>query len=699
MPFPFDEYPWAKFEDLNIAYMIQRLGAIISEANAKLEELDAWKTATEQDLENWKNATMDLIAEWEHDFMADVHEWEQDTEQDLAQWKIDTIAALDTWKATFITQYEALRVEVEHIRDVANAAAQEATAAAASAAADAAELSAATAELARAAKIRMDYLANGAPDAIIESSAAQDQTYNGITFTWNDDKTRCHIEVSGTRSAVAFSNIWVNTSEFPAGIGAGSTCDVKISGNTPGIALRLALQPTSLPDRVHDFENDGTFEIPSNATGLTSRLNVETSAVIPSGGLDVEIHVNAAPNNKELDERITSLENESRFLTPAEVSALSTLLDCPVNKIFGANGTRLLQLNSNLSSVPIRPNATYEVKCYEYSADYKSFIVYTVDGRDLFMGWTAVSHPTSITWEDRSPRTYTPRKTRKILVFGNSSSFGMDGYTPSIYEQMCPDVSIKMGILYGSGESLTGHVNAFDNDTLYSVYSEYYNGTWHNYENSKTSKNVLDSESWDLIIIQQSLSDIDSASNKSAIAAISYRITNRLTHPCAIAFNQSYAKGANSFTGTTSEKEAASDNQYQAIVSYCQDALIYGYVSDVIPCGTAVQNARKTNTLKNYGNMGYLCYDSIGHLQNGIGVFIASITSAMKIAEILHDGAFGLGFSTPLNPTDAWLTAIDLYTKTLHGPCVGVTDINKLGAEQCAMQALKWPYELKGNTI
>lgn len=130
MPFPFDEYPWAKFEDLNIAYMIQRLGAIISEANAKLEELDAWKTATEQDLESWKNSTMDLIAEWEREFMADVHQWEHDTEQDLAQWKIDTIAALDVWKAGFITQYEALRVETEHIRDVANTAAQEAVQAA-----------------------------------------------------------------------------------------------------------------------------------------------------------------------------------------------------------------------------------------------------------------------------------------------------------------------------------------------------------------------------------------------------------------------------------------------------------------------------------------------------------------------------------------------------------------------------------------
>lgn len=147
MPFPFDEYPWAKFEDLNIAYMIHRLGLIISAANAKLEELDEWKTATEQDLENWKNSTMDLIAQWEREFMADVNEWEHDTEQDLAQWKIDTIAALDVWKAGFITQYEALRVETEHIRDVANAAAQEATQAAVSASADAASISASAAQI------------------------------------------------------------------------------------------------------------------------------------------------------------------------------------------------------------------------------------------------------------------------------------------------------------------------------------------------------------------------------------------------------------------------------------------------------------------------------------------------------------------------------------------------------------------------
>lgn len=126
MPFPFDEYPWAKFEDLNLAYMIHRLGLIITAADAKLAELDEWKTATEQDLENWKNSTMDLIAEWEHDFMAEVNQWEHDTEQNLAQWKTDTLEALDTWKAAATAAFEAIRVQAAGSATAAAASASQA---------------------------------------------------------------------------------------------------------------------------------------------------------------------------------------------------------------------------------------------------------------------------------------------------------------------------------------------------------------------------------------------------------------------------------------------------------------------------------------------------------------------------------------------------------------------------------------------
>ena len=141
MPFPFDDYPWAKFEDLNIAYMIHRLGLIISEANAKLQELDAWKTATEQDLENWKDSTMDLIAEWEHDFMAEVNQWEHDTEQDLEQWKIDVLADLGTWKTNFETLFNQTFTDLAAIKTAAENARDAAAQSAAEAAQDAFELS------------------------------------------------------------------------------------------------------------------------------------------------------------------------------------------------------------------------------------------------------------------------------------------------------------------------------------------------------------------------------------------------------------------------------------------------------------------------------------------------------------------------------------------------------------------------------
>lgn len=179
MPFPFDEYPWAKFEDLNIAYMIRRLGLIISEAQAKLEELNAWKTATEQDLENWKNSTMDLIAGWEHDFMAEVHQWEHDTEQNLDQWKNDVLAALNAWQTATTAAFEQIRVQ-------------------AAGSASAAATSATAAETARAAAVNAQTAAEQAA-AGVTAEAAQIQT--------NTDDIADLKNVIGTMPAFSINNL------------------------------------------------------------------------------------------------------------------------------------------------------------------------------------------------------------------------------------------------------------------------------------------------------------------------------------------------------------------------------------------------------------------------------------------------------------------------------------------------------------
>ena len=285
MPFPFDEYPWTKFEDLNIAYMINRLGLIISQAQVKLYELDAWKTATEQDLESWKNSTMDLIAEWEREFMADVNQWEHDTEQDLAQWKIDTTAALDVWKAGFITQYEALRVETEHIRDVANAAAQEATQAAASASADAASISASATQIQTNSDdiedLKSALIKYNAYDALSGKLTTGPSTVvGGAHFVSNGDGTWT-IFTDGAISANAYRNILL-WSALPEGLTPGKTIFTRFECDNSNVFMLVNFRNASNVATYNRVGNEyAILTIPADAVEIAINIGVSAGANIP----------------------------------------------------------------------------------------------------------------------------------------------------------------------------------------------------------------------------------------------------------------------------------------------------------------------------------------------------------------------------------------------------------------------------------
>ena len=79
-------------------------------------------------------------------------------------------------------------------------------------------------------------------------------------------------------------------------------------------------------------------------------------------------------------------------------------------------------------------------------------------------------------------------------------------------------------------------------------------------------------------------------------------------------------------------------------------------------------------------------------MQNGIAPLIPAYAAAYKICEwlSLKPKMFGM----QLNPTDDWLVSYNLYTRTLHGSCMSVTDSNKIIAQKCAMMAVKHPYEI-----
>lgn len=511
---------------------------------------------------------------------------------------------------------------------------------------------------------------------------------NGVKFVWNEIHTECTI-IGDTASELSFSNFFEDASAFPDGMTAGNDYYVHVSGAVDGVFVRFALQPNTLPNRLIDFSSNGILQIPQAATGLTARINVNAGTVIPNGSITVKISVLNTLTNAEL------AVNNNRFLTSNEVANLSNLFDVPVNKVFTATGARITELCPSID-MPISSGRTYMVMCYEYASYFRYFRVFTADGVSEFVGWTAVSHPNDIYWRNYSPDTFNQKKPFNVLIFGNSSTYSTMGYIPSVWAEFCPDTDLKFGLLYSSGQSLAGHLSMFNAGTPYPCFSLYESGVWVNSTNSVTGKQALDNDHWDLIIIQQSNDSLMKGLGKEDITNLCDAITNYINYPVLFAMNMPMSRGANSSSLETlypdiQDKEARSDAAYNDIAEYCESALAYSYISDVIPCGTAIQNARHT-TLKTIGEKEYLSYDDVGHLQNGIGVLCASYAAVLKLIEIACKS--GKLFASVYNPTDAQLATINLYTRTMHGECVGVTKANKIIAQKCANMAIKKPYEI-----
>jgi len=511
---------------------------------------------------------------------------------------------------------------------------------------------------------------------------------NGVKFVWNEIHTECTI-VGDTASDLSFSNFFEDASVFPDGMTSGNDYYVHVSGAVDGVFVRFALQPSTLPNRLIDFSSNGILQIPQAATGLTARINVNAGTVIPNGSITVKISVLNTLTNAEL------AVNNNRFLTSNEVANLSTLFDVPVNKVFTATGARITELCPSID-MPISSGRTYMVMCYEYASYFRYFRVFTADGVSEFVGWTAASHPNDIYWRNYSPDTFNQKKTFNVLIFGNSSTYSTMGYIPSVWAEFCPDTDLKFGLLYSSGQSLAGHLSMFNADTPYPCFSLYESGAWVNSTNSVTGKQALDNDHWDLIIIQQSNDSLMKGIGKEDITNLCDAITNYINYPVHFAMNMPMSRGANApsleiLYPDISDKEARSDAAFNDIANYCESALEYSYISDIIPCGAAIQNARHT-TLKTIGEKEYLSYDDVGHLQNGIGVLCASYTAVLKLMEIACKS--GKLFASVYNPTDAQLATINLYTRTMHGECVGVTKANKIIAQKCANMAIKKPYEI-----
>ena len=133
------------------------------------------------------------------------------------------------------------------------------------------------------------------------------------------------------------------------------------------------------------------------------------------------------------------------------------------------------------------------------------------------------------------------------------------------------------------------------------------------------------------------------------------------------------------------ENSTSNDMFYD--IAACTDSVMTLTGMDfLIPCGTAIQNARTTE-LDRLGYWGHLSYEG-RHLQDGIPCLIESYT----VAQVLLD-QLGVRASIDddfLNVTDTWLVEKDI--PQVAGSSAGMTPTNRELAKYCAKMAIQNPY-------
>lgn len=273
-----------------------------------------------------------------------------------------------------------------------------------------------------------------------------------------------------------------------------------------------------------------------------------------------------------------------------------------------------------------------------------------------------------------------------ILIIGNSYSRDAFSYVPSLLETMSPGIIVNMNILYVGGVSLSKHIDYIENNTPSFILDEYQplKRQWISYK-EVLARSIVSKMDWDCVIVQESSSLTKVYEDFSY--HISY-ITNYVkSHQkrrgkYAFMINPAHPQGSKSLGKITTDEE------FFLFAESARQILDNHLVDFVVPCGTAIQNARQTY-LDMLGEYGHLSYDG-RHLQEGIPCWIEAYVAAKILIQQL---------SLPVkdNPNLLSITQNWVYDKNIpgqHGEVIEGTEDDYKVCEKCALLAVEFPYAI-----
>lgn len=202
----------------------------------------------------------------------------------------------------------------------------------------------------------------------------------------------------------------------------------------------------------------------------------------------------------------------------------------------------------------------------------------------------------------------------KIFAIGNSYTVDSMHLLREVYQAENPDKQVVLGYAYNGGCTLSEHVQYINaNDDAYTFYQVDKDGV-HTSASKKTMKEMLLTDNWDIVMLQQGSSESGLAETyNSNITTIYNYASKTLCYTPEYGWNMTWA-----YPGRTSSNSAGFDNYGSQEAMF--DGIVYAVQNEIVtdetikylmPVGLAVQNARTK-----YTESADLHRDGYGHLND-----------------------------------------------------------------------------------
>ena len=272
-----------------------------------------------------------------------------------------------------------------------------------------------------------------------------------------------------------------------------------------------------------------------------------------------------------------------------------------------------------------------------------------------------------------------------ILIIGNSLSRDAFSYTPPIMIDLCPNITLDINIYYKGGVGLSSHWNSVKQRLADHVLDTYLQS-----ENKWTSTyavigaELISSKEWDLIVLQEGNVTCRQYEPTSENVNTFSSYIHSILPDTKIAYMMVPAQPE----GSSVLGEYTSDEVWQMFANTAQNLIENHDVEYIIPCGTAIQNARHTR-LDDMGDYGHLSYDGV-HIQEGLPCFIDAYTATQSLLMIL-------GIDTDITKSELFVNRSWFYYREIpgrHGEPILGEEIDYKLCQHCAMEAIYDPFNL-----